>query len=1575
MTKLTVFRRQASVGAYVTLRLTRGEDVSGHIAELDDTHVCLELGPGETFTVFEDILAGWEIHRKGRISTAVEESSEHKPRVEAAGRISQIPSLQPAKTDSPSGESPKPVGPASSHGQGVNSDEQTSAHAVVAPTSDPKALSVLARVEASFSEAIKRASLEPPEPDFRFPEAEFPSWRVSEIRREWDRARNQYAYALKVKEIGRLSSIVVQILAPLAERYPESAATRSLLGRILVKLNRQSDAKDHLTAAAVLSDTLEHWLALASVTSEDTSIECYALRRYFNLTSPHHAKDVWFRYLATAIDHRDFRQLARVVLHWSNQEGVDIDRNQFLSESVLYLLSSFGAEALALEVAANLAQTVEGLPHGWEDEFNLRASPSEELSAIENEFTKRAVRPPLATQPARPRGGIQVPHGRIVSFGSQRFGFIDTQDGGTFFFRIDDVASDELKHVLLDGSWRAFGEIEFEILKSRGHKYDRAIKVVPLQDSETLLQTARNLMQRDQHSQAIALVRRAQSTDPVDETARRLEAEIKENLRRKLRHGVGLPKGQGPYAQAKRAQFIDQDLDKAENLLKLAIQRQDRRESAIKDLASLLNQRERPEDAITLLERHSKGSMGKSPFDNMLATLYQHTDRHDDAIKVLTRLSAVRSTKKGTLLKQLAVSYFKLARLDEAENALQKHLDSNPEDRAAKRWLAGLEDARNAGSYAEAEELIRDLGGLAEEGIEFSSLARAAIDGCIYEGVDPAKIQAGTAGPKEVAQLEELAKQLGTRRPRDRAAYYLSAASLLERGPGDNKSGRIYGYLRRYFASMADAAWIEKKPAEVVRSYYLESLTLVFEGNLDEAWRSLIRYLGTFSPDSLKDLEETFPRGRRNIPRKEYIGSLQKALEIIAPRVGEKWFAGLIDVGAQSSFARDCLGEAILTSPSLNNAFVNLLDGVHREDSEVQGVWKSCCRDQLRAFRQRLSECRILTRYQAAVASMEDLDTQLRNASERTNISEVDRRRLNTLREIVESARKFCAASDDFEEKERNFWLVTTQADRFREEVLDAPTQYSHEGLLPVADHIKSLIEEEYAQMARTSGAELSLQLLVDEYLRGQEGELRLQIEVSNKRGCSPASSVRICLGPGDSEYFAADQWEREIVSALRGGNSEVTQMKIYPEAVAVSDRAFPIEVTAIYQNSLGEKLSTETHAWTVRLYPDEEFQHLDNPYSPFAEGGPVDDAEMFVGRDDLLARLETSLLSGSGSKSIVMFGQKRAGKSSLIEHLRRRLIQREGVVPVCFSLQELAPDLSVHALFHRILHGMSEVLEDFRFHGKKVPEFSPPEIDTLKSDATLHFHDTMSSLFRSITRRFSNLKFVLLVDEFTDVFKEIRKERIPREFMKAWKAIIEKRYFTSVLVGQDIMPAFKADFPNEFGVTEDVRVTYLDDGAATTLIEKPIGENRFAGRAVGRVLDLTAGSPYYTMMFCARLVDYMNTTRSVIVTEADIRTVEEDMLQGDRRLTKDKFDNLLCAGDGKVDSGIDPGQTYMLCKAIVQGSEQEGWCPRDLMPDFDDVSLDELLSDLETRDVVERKGTTYRLRVGLFRDWLVRQS
>lgn len=1515
MNKLEILRRQISVGTQVTLRLTKGSDITGRVAELDESYIRIDRQEGPV-TVFADILAAWEMHREEAGDGHSIGDRKSMSRIDLGNSMSEADA-----------SIPKPL----SLEPSINT-----------PKIAAEAAQELVRIKAEFSVKLGHARLALPKPDFRFPKNEFPESLAREVEREWIKAKNRYEYAVKTRELNRISDIVTQILRPLNESYPHSATTQALLGTMLLNLDRRPEALDHLALATAESDDSAHWFALAVAAGSDTAVECYALRRHFLLRPPARGDDSWFRYIAVATEHHDLRRISQIIFHWHERAEADAMLRRVLGESAVYLLSQLETEVLALQ-ATDLILTSSELPPNWEDAFSNSPSPSAELVAAE----QKLVRSPRSTLRRRPQfnlpaGSADVHRGRIAWFdnNSQRFGFIKPPNSNNqqYYFSIGDIEDGDMRDALLNGRWGILSpSIEFEILpRDRGRKYERAIKIRPLED------------------------------------------EIKENIQKRVSSGEGLPKGEGSYARAKRAQFVDHDLDTAEKLLKEATLTGDNAESAMKDLASLLQQQGRVDEAIALLEKASRRAKDISSYGNMLATFYQHASRHEEAVQILEQLfQKSPRAKKSSLLARIATSHLRARRFAAAEETLRKLLDDDPHNRTAPRLLDALENARDAESQDEVDEAIGDIGLLTDDGLVLSSLARAAINQCTYEGVEQEKVQNDTADRRDVKRVVELAKKVSTKAPRDRAAYYLSAAALIEKDTREGVPVRIYDYLRRYFTSMADAFWADRKSADVVRSHYIESLALVVNDNLDEAWRSLVLYLVTFSPEIRKNAEATLPRDKPDSPseRREYIDALQKTILMI-PSSTDGWTTGLINVGAQSRFARSCLCQAFLGTESLRVTFGRLLNRKGSKTEQLQASWESRCREYARHHRKQLIICETMTRYAAATpASMEDLRLQVNKVAEDVDI-ELDRRRLNALGDIVDSALEFCRATE-FEERERNYWLVTRQAEGLKKEVMEAPTQYSHEGLLRVADYVNSLIEEEYAEMNRTSSADLGLALMVEKYLPGLQGELRLQFAVSNRSGCSPASSVRIRLGPDGSKYFRADPQELEVTSTLRGGETLEVQMVVYPQDAAVRDRAFPIIATARYRNRLGEDKHTADHARTVRLYRDEEFQTLGNPYAPFSEGGPVNDSEMFFGRSDLLGRLETSLRSQTGRKSVVMFGQKRAGKSSIVEHLRRRLAESDDVFPVSFSLQEIASDLSEAALLHRIVYGIWEVLEDLRLEGREVPEFRRPRIEEMYSNAMLRFHSVMSDFVREMRRRSPGLHIVLLIDEFTEIFKAIRNKRIPREFMKAWKAIIEKGYFSSVLVGQDIMPAFKEAFPNEFGVTEDIRVTYLDEAAARALVQEPIGKERFAGDAVRRLLDLTANSPYYTMMFCARLVDYMNATRSMVVTAADILTVKDHMLLGDdrwqddRRLTADKFDNLLAAGDGKQDSGIDPGDTHAVCAAIANIGGK-GWCARESMSNlFQDAELDKLLSDLESRDVVERKDLAYRLRVGLFQEWL----
>jgi hypothetical protein len=65
-----------------------------------------------------------------------------------------------------------------------------------------------------------------------------------------------------------------------------------------------------------------------------------------------------------------------------------------------------------------------------------------------------------------------------------------------------------------------------------------------------------------------------------------------------------LPRGNSNYAVAKRAEYVKKDLTEAEFYYKLAISGGERTESAVKDLAGILHQTGRTDEACVLLEKH-----------------------------------------------------------------------------------------------------------------------------------------------------------------------------------------------------------------------------------------------------------------------------------------------------------------------------------------------------------------------------------------------------------------------------------------------------------------------------------------------------------------------------------------------------------------------------------------------------------------------------------------------------------------------------------------------------------------------------------------------------------------------------------------------------------------------------------------------------------------------------------------------------------------------------------------------------------------------------------------------------------
>jgi hypothetical protein len=213
---------------------------------------------------------------------------------------------------------------------------------------------------------------------------------------------------------------------------------------------------------------------------------------------------------------------------------------------------------------------------------------------------------------------------------------------------------------------------------------------------------------------------------------------------------------------------------------------------------------------------------------------------------------------------------------------------------------------------------------------------------------------------------------------------------------------------------------------------------------------------------------------------------------------------------------------------------------------------------------------------------------------------------------------------------------------------------------------------------------------------------------------------------------------------------------------------------------------------------------------------------------------------------------------------------------------------------------------------------------------------------------------------------------------MQSWKALLEKGYFGTVLVGQDYMQRFIDTFPNEFQVADHKRVSYLEEEYARQLIVEPIrtkeGESRYKGKAVNRLIELTAGSPFYIQIFCSHLVEYMNRKKVNYVTDADIEKVKGDLISGNNSLDRAKFDNLTAAGDDNTDN-ISKNDAETVLRDIANGSRRyQSWChPSEITSNTTKSSIDDVLEDLVTRKVIEKDVRFgFRIKVGLFKEWLL---
>ena len=146
-------------------------------------------------------------------------------------------------------------------------------------------------------------------------------------------------------------------------------------------------------------------------------------------------------------------------------------------------------------------------------------------------------------------------------------------------------------------------------------------------------------------------------------------------------------------------------------------------------------------------------------------------------------------------------------------------------------------------------------------------------------------------------------------------------------------------------------------------------------------------------------------------------------------------------------------------------------------------------------------------------------------------------------------------------------------------------------------------------------------------------------------------------------------------------------------------------------------------------------------------------------------------------------------------------------------------------------------------------------------------------------------------------------------------------------------------------------------------------------GRLIERLVELTAGNPFYVQIIGDRLVGILKRDRLRDATTVELNEVIEQLTQGVNALSRKHFDNLVTASDDDV-TDIKPAETWSVLRAVALGSSTGGSCFRSAIKIDNPNRVDLVLDDLVQRKVLESpQEDYYKIRVGLFREWLEAES
>jgi tetratricopeptide (TPR) repeat protein len=268
----------------------------------------------------------------------------------------------------------------------------------------------------------------------------------------------------------------------------------------------------------------------------------------------------------------------------------------------------------------------------------------------------------------------------------------------------------------------------------------------------------------------------------------------------------------------------------------------------------------------------------------------------------------------------------------------------------------------------------------------------------------------------------------------------------------------------------------------------------------------------------------------------------------------------------------------------------------------------------------------------------------------------------------------------------------------------------------------------------------------------------------------------------------------------------------------------------------------------------------LKRRFNPYVAGAPVLDDDLFVGRESLISRI----LETIHNNSVLVYGERRIGKTSLLHHLKRRL---EALQDPAYKFFPVFIDLegtSQEDFFATIAADVFEALQ---------PHLGGSTASPLTDASRYGYHELVRDLGRVVRTLAETtdkkVKLVLLIDEVDQLnsYDPRVNQSLRKLFMKSFAENL-----VAVMSGVSIKRHWSTEGSPWYNFFEEIEIGSLDDHHAERLVRAPVkGVFSLEQPVVERILELSERKPYAIQKMCAALVNRSHEVGSRRITVEDV--------------------------------------------------------------------------------------------------------